>query len=219
MSLPIEVVALILENLGSVKNLAVVLLSCKRFYAAFHARPSLVADILGQHMPDSLLFYAITADAAACLRHPLSLPVIEAFFHDYFEDPRSFPLVAKPRTMSLTVAKRLEATHDAVGFLVTQYARGAWQANFPSNPAMGYDVDLSETEYFRLCRAFYRVETFYNVFRQDQHGMGSQVHRGHEDVLFFSQHSPWEREQMACVHRFLEASFSQGTIGIICPGD
>lgn len=68
---------------------------------------------------------------------------------------------------------------------------------------------LSSTERQRVHRAFYRVELFFHVFRYIQPGMD---HFPTEDsVLFARRHYPWENEQLACVHDFLEKKFSGGT--------
>jgi hypothetical protein len=67
-------------------------------------------------------------------------------------------------------------------------------------------VPLSPAEHFRFCRAFYRVELYYTLFRW-RGGLADDVNR-----WFFSRHPPWENEQLACVYKYLGIRLDQGSL-------
>lgn len=62
---------------------------------------------------------------------------------------------------------------------------------------------LSSLEYYRFCRAFYRVELFYKLFRDSEDNP-------REYFPSFARLPPWENEQICCVHDYLERRFAEG---------
>ena len=108
-------------------------------------------------------------------------------------------LAARVSVLSPPVLRSMGRTHDAIHALATGFATSAWQRiSSPSTTS----VVLSPTEYFRFCRAFYRVELFYTLFRDSNH-------EGHLNLLFFGRLHPRENEQLASVYEYLEKTFVQ----------
>ncbi|KAI1658971.1 hypothetical protein F4813DRAFT_355275 [Daldinia decipiens] len=70
---------------------------------------------------------------------------------------------------------------------------------------------LSSSEYLRFCRAFYRVELYFCLFRC-RNSLGSVPFHEHR---FFSNLPPWEKEQLASVQDFLELKLSQSSHDVL----
>jgi hypothetical protein len=109
-------------------------------------------------------------------------------------------LMARVSAFPLRILRRMARTHDVIHAFATGFATSAWQRISPSTTA---SVALSPTEYFRFCRAFYRVELFYILFRNG----------GFEGTLnpwFFWRHHLWENEQVTSASEYLDESFAKG---------
>lgn len=102
--------------------------------------------------------------------------------------------------MRLGELVRLGCVHDIIRTLTADPMCHAWSL-LPQS-----DLKLSPTEYFRVCRAFYRVELLFDLFRSDPETASAGI----EKRLFLSRHPPWENEQLGCVHDFLEKKLSDG---------
>jgi hypothetical protein len=61
------------------------------------------------------------------------------------------------------------------------------------------NLRLSPNEYFRVGRAFYRLEILCNLCSYDS----DAVEIGFENRLFLNRHPPWENEQICSIHGFL----------------
>ncbi len=109
-------------------------------------------------------------------------------------------LAARVSVLSPPVLRSMGRTHDAIHALATGFATSAWHRISPSATA---SVVLSPTEYFRFCRAFYRIELFYALFRDSEFELST-------NLLFFWRHHPWENEQLASGYEYLEERFAQG---------
>ena len=71
------------------------------------------------------------------------------------------------------------------------------------NGAVSTGLPLSSPELFRFCRAFYRVELYYTLFRDDR--FADDVNR-----WFFWRQPAWENEQLGCICSYLDAKLDQG---------
>jgi hypothetical protein len=94
-------------------------------------------------------------------------------------------------------------TYDAVHALASGFAAGALEN--VSRRSASLRSALSPTEWFRFCRAFYRVELFYAIFRD---GLIETIVMANN--WFFVRFPPWEIEQIGCVSEYLEARFAEG---------
>src|SRR5262245_50545613 len=111
--------------------------------------------------------------------------------------------------MSLGSILEMDRTHEVIHEMVMDFATEAW--DLLSQGKLGLAVALSFKEYTRFCRAFYRVELFYTLFRrQEESDLGMDILSEIQD--FLSRHPPWENEQLACVHDFLEKKLSRGEL-------
>ena len=97
-------------------------------------------------------------------------------------------------------------THEAIHALAIDFATSAMDLiplrdAASTGPSAG--IALSSLEYFRFCRAFYRVDLFYTLFRDRPFGYDMRAR-------FFSRQPAWENEQLGCVYEYLEARFARG---------
>ena len=197
--LPCEIVGMILRNLDHLRFLTPALLACRHFSTSFKESHGVEASILRHRITPALLPHAVALMEASRLYRPLD---DAGSLVGLLDELHRFParLAARVSTLPPPVLRGMGRVHDAIHALATGFATSAWQRISPSATA---SVVLSPTEYFRFCRAFYRVELFYTLFRDS----------GFEDslnFLFFWRYHPWENEQLASAYEYLEDRFAQG---------
>jgi len=195
--LPCEIVAMILGNLNHPRYLSPALLACRHFYTSFKESHGVQASILRRQITPALLPHAVAVMEASRLPRPLVDSSLLGLLDGLYRSPAH--LAARVRALPTPVLLNMSRTHDAIHALATHFATSAQEriSNGTTSTA------LSPTEYFRFCRAFYRVELFYTIFRDG----------GFDDWMkpwFFSRHPPWENEQLASVYEYLEERFAQG---------
>ncbi|KAF4844054.1 hypothetical protein CGCSCA4_v007597 [Colletotrichum siamense] len=102
----------------------------------------------------------------------------------------------------------MERRHDKFNFIATEFADYAWSHLRENDDSLPREMTLSSAERDRFLRAIYRLEIFYLIFSVRQTRWLSVSHE------FFLKHSPWENEQMFCIHHFLEMKFSSATYDV-----
>ncbi|CAI0653629.1 unnamed protein product [Colletotrichum noveboracense] len=124
------------------------------------------------------------------------------------------PTVFVDTLESITVYHLLnmERKNNATHAFVTEFAEFAWNRLRENDGSLPRTITLSSTERDRLCRAFYRLDIFYVLFGNEEI---QQYHRPKWNDWFFSKHSPWENEQIACVYHFLEIKFAQASYDVV----
>lgn len=219
--LPCEIINAVLRHMGSVQNLSSALLTCQHFYASFKENPHIALDMLQQQIPSTLLPYAIAVmdGSSSRFRPPTDRAVQvdpaapatqaaktarEQLLNELHTEPSK--LTSRLPTMPLAQLSHLSHTHDIIHGFVTAFANSAWAhlSREPGGSRLAGKVSLSPAEYFRFCRAFYRIELYFRLFRaQRPNGDGA---------LFLSKIPPWENEQLGCVQDFLELQLSKGLV-------
>ncbi|KAF4823314.1 hypothetical protein CGCSCA5_v001785 [Colletotrichum siamense] len=123
------------------------------------------------------------------------------------------PTVFVDTLESITVYHLLnmERQYNATHAFVTEFAEFAWNRLRENDESLPRTITLSSTERDRLCRAFYRLDIFYVLFGNEEI---QQCHRPKWNEWFFSKHSPWENEQIACVYHFLEIKFARASYDV-----
>ena len=195
--LPCEIVAMVLGNLDHLRYLSPALLACRHFYTSFKESHGVEASILCRQITPALLPHAVAVMEASRLPRPLVDSSALGLLDELYRSPPR--LAARMHALPPPVLRIMSCTHDAIHALATGFATRA-QELIPSGTS---GTVLSPTENFRFCRAFYRVELFYSVFRDG----------GFDDKMqpwFFSRHPPWENEQLASVYEYLEERFARG---------
>jgi hypothetical protein len=206
-SLPCEVIAGVLRNLDNVSYLLPSILTCRHFYSSFKENPGLELDILRRQVTPALLPYSIAVMEASQLPRPRTAASIQSLLDTLYNEPAL--LVSRARKMPLDTVLKMGRTHDIIESLAVGFASDAWTLLGQKEPGLSGSLVLSSTEFFRFCRAFYRVELYFSLFRGDQDQMNGDFEDG-QTQWFFSKHPPWVNEQLACVHDFLEKKVSEG---------
>lgn len=201
--LPCEMVAEILGKLDHLRFLLPALLACRHFYTSFKESHGVEASILRHQITPALLPYAVALAEASRLPRPLAASSVVALLDDLYNRPAR--LAAQLPTIPRALVQKLGRTHDAIHALATGFATSALDCISPPSVPAGTSTEaaLSPLEYFRFCRAFYRVELFYTFFR------GGSF-ESDMNPWFFSRHPPWENEQLGCIYEYLESRFAKG---------
>lgn len=201
--LPCEIVGAILGNLDHLQFLLLALLACRHFYNSFKESHGVEASILRQQITPALIPYSVTLMEASRLPPPLVASSVLGLLDELYRRPDR--LAARLKTFPITMIRNMCLTHDAIHALATDFAISAFNRIPSRNISTGTStsVALSPLEHFRFCRAFYRVELFYTLFRDG----GFQ---NDPKPWFFSSHPPWENEQLGCVYEYLEARLAEG---------
>jgi len=174
---------------------------CRRFSDKGH---SMGPPNLGHQItPNTLLPYAVAVMEASRLPRPLAGASVLALLEDLYCRPAH--LAARAPQLPTHLVRRMGHTHSAVQALATDFAARALKRIPPPRdrtiPARL--LPLSPSELFRFCRAFYRVELFYRLFRDG--AFADKV-----NPWFFWRQPAWENEQLGCVCRYLEAEVDRG---------
>lgn len=207
--LPCEVMTSVMRELGNIRFLLPCLLTCRYFYSCFKADLHLAADILEQQLTPALVPYAIAVLEASQL-NPRTGPLVLELLKTFIKEPSK--LRSQFRTLPVPLLVKMGKLHDPIQSLATQFADHAW-AHIINDQGSQTDrnICLSPTENYRFCRAFYKFELFCNLFRSTM-PTGFVSVSDEERRWFFAQYGPWENEQLASVHDFLELKFSEGKL-------
>ncbi|KAI0544287.1 hypothetical protein F4679DRAFT_589652 [Xylaria curta] len=197
--LPCEVIIAVFKQLNRIRFLLSCLLTCRHFYYSYKANPRLAIEIIKQQVGPALLTYSIAAQEAS--RSPS--PHVRLSATKLLETLRNKPdiLIDRLRDYPLVALVQLGHMHDLVEKYANEFAAEAWRYTNepllqPSDRFPFSDrLSLSPTEQFRFYRAFYRVELYFRLFRDDN--TRTLIDQ------FFSGHSPWENEQLACINKYL----------------
>ncbi|KAK3902172.1 hypothetical protein C8A05DRAFT_15727 [Staphylotrichum tortipilum] len=207
--LPCEMVAEILGKLDHLRFLLPALLACRHFYTSFKKSHGVKASILRRQITPALLPNAVALVEASRLPRPLAASSVVALLDDLHNRPAS--LAAWLPTIPTALVQKMGRTHDAIHALATGFATSALDCISPPSAPAGTATEaaaLSPLEYFRFCRAFYRVDLFYTLFR------GGSF-ESDMNPWFFSRHSLWENEQLGCVYEYLEARFAKASREVV----
>ncbi|KAI1423574.1 hypothetical protein F5Y12DRAFT_798269 [Xylaria sp. FL1777] len=208
--LPCEVVACIFQKFDHIHCLLPSILTCRHFYSSYKESPSLALDILHCQIGQALLPYSIALFEASRMTRTRSS--IQKLLDTLYNEPAVLP----QRLLDIPLSGLIEMgdTHDLVKNFVDAFASDAWSLVLSHIPDHGHgqadSLVLSPTGRFRFYLAFYRVELFMRLFRDDS----TQVLGTFEDEqvdMFLSRPPPWVNEQLGCVHDYIEKGFSRAS--------
>ncbi|KAK1958615.1 hypothetical protein LY78DRAFT_674291 [Colletotrichum sublineola] len=180
--------------------------------------PGIETEIVRRHVTPALIPYAFAAVEAHRLPRPREGADVQLLLNTLHDEPAQ--LTARFPSMPRALLQRMARTHDVIYGFAYKFATEAWHRFHGDEEGSTFtSVTLSPTEYFRFCRAFYRVELFYNLFSEkvlivDRQIQSSGVKEG-INPWFFSKHTPWENEQLGCVHDFLEAELAKASFEVV----
>lgn len=197
-SLPPELIEAVLLQLDDVHALVLVMHCCKTIHSAVKKPMSLARHVWRQSMSEEGARLAITCHLSTRFRSLLLYDVWEVIFvglqdndlfHEAFMEMGIGDLL-KMNWLNLIVKDFISDFADTAIPLL----------GGPAKP-------LSVAEFGRIHRAFYMAELFFTVFRCENYTIDVI---GEHERQFFSLHSPWVNEQVACVHDFLAEMLEPG---------
>jgi len=187
--LPIETQQAILSSLTSIASLKQCALSCPVLYTSYKAAESfIIAQILYNQIGFGVLPEAVLALSSSCLKSS----DLEHFAEANFRKRRPPSSVYSFKDAFLM--SELHMRVDLLRRIFFRKALTASQCASPSQPASPSEID-------RIERAFYRFEMYRHIFSRFQQNRHWRVEA--QQDMFFKYFSPWENEQLACVHEFL----------------
>ncbi|OAQ61137.1 zinc finger domain-containing protein [Pochonia chlamydosporia 170] len=200
--LSVELVRMILSDLPDVSSLQAAALSCPLFYKAFSgAENTITTQVLLRNIDKSLLPEVLLAFKSSGLhwrrmrdnRRQAVADFITQNLHQRTVLPPSWPL-------------RKAIHFERLNFCVKELTEMFIQATLTRNPINQSKAAATCQETHRIQRAFYRFEIYRNLFSERPKPYYDTP--GEESPLFFASFSPWENEQLGCVHDFLVQAVS-----------
>ena len=194
--LPSELVQHILDLLPDVKSLLSTILTCSSVYNAFTGdEVQITSQVVKNRMDVEVLPEAVAAVNSSHLA-PWTLEPMQKFVNDQLlsrQTPQS--------SWTLSDALFLESLHCHVEYFALDFASQALaKLSVPGDANAMLASPLTPDELHRTQRAFYRFEIYCNLFKaRKPQVFDIHEHRG----VFFSNFSPWENEQLGCIHDYL----------------
>jgi hypothetical protein len=188
--LSIELRQLIMSAITDVQSLKSAALSCPSLYYAF----SNAETIITTHMLFNQIGCDVPLEAVAALESSrLRLPTkqgIQDFVVKYL-----CQRCPSPRSFTLRDALSVGNLHLSLYDFATRFANACLTKEPLRSATLTTPIPDKRD---RINRALYRFEIFCNLFHKPD-----IVDLEDQRDLFFSNFSPWENEQLACVHDFL----------------
>ncbi|KAK1985820.1 hypothetical protein LZ30DRAFT_707208 [Colletotrichum cereale] len=216
--LPCELVACILRSLDDIQSLTPALLSCRHIYTSFKQSPGIEAEIIRRHVTPALTPYSVAVAEASRLPRPREGVAVQLLLNTLYNEPAQ--LAARLPSMPTALLQKMARTHSAIHSAASKFATEAWRRLHRDEEASTFtSVTLSPTEYFRFCRAFYRVDLFYSLFSEEMHIVNGVIQssalKEGMNPWFFLRHTPWENEQIGCAHDYLEAELAKASFEVV----
>lgn len=195
-SLSVELQQIILSNIPDVLSLRSAALSCRALYNALLSAETIITTrVLLNQVSFDVLPEAYITQEASCLE-PHTEKNVRDFIARHLHERRP-----PPEIWTLCDAVLAAKLHACVSELALQFIA----TTAKKSPVCG-TRPATRAETSRVERAMYRFEIFCNLFREF---WDSDFLEQLWD-FFFSNFSPWENEQLACVHDYLVQAVSPG---------
>lgn len=202
-----ELKCVIFTSLPDVTSARSLALTSSSFYHTFLDAQSIVlTQVLQNEISTDLLHGAFAAYKASKI--PVwSKQAIQVFLIEYFGSsvPHKF------QKWNLSEALHMSRVHGCVEFFAAEFASFALSKN---STTRGSNAAPSFTELIRIKRILYRFELYCNLFRKPSHDrmirdkrncliQPSPFGKQEQRHIFFDMFSPWENEQLGCIHDYL----------------
>ncbi len=211
--LPVEVLQAVMGSLDEAIDLPNLVLSCSKLYYAFKgAELIIVQQVIANELGPEVLPEAMARLECAPIQH-YRKSMVEKISLVHFKQRKQ-----PPPTVSLFQALRLSQFHFYVKNFTSSYVArtlALWCHPYTKTPPHG-QTPVTSTEISRIQRVFYRFEIFRLLFQGKQ-----SIGFAHDDDSwnFLSRNfSPWENNQLACVHDYLFSVVAPGKCFFYSPG-
>jgi len=194
--LPIELRQAILGFMPDLSSLINTTKSCSAFYQAFvEAHQRIVSQVFLREMDAELLPEAISVLESS---HKTWTRESLLEFITRTLDSREVSKGSWSMTEAISTVGFYHQVHDLAIDFATKSIRGRCDG-----------TPLSQAELNRFERAFYRYELYCNLFKDYNYPFLSLEE---QKYVFFSKFSPWENEQLDCVHGYLLRLIAPGKL-------
>ncbi|KAI1212719.1 uncharacterized protein F4807DRAFT_347655 [Annulohypoxylon truncatum] len=208
-TIPCEIMISVLRELGNVRFLLPSLLTCRHVYSCFKENPGVAAEILQRQIPPDIIPYSVAVLEASYLS-PRNETSVHELLETLYTQPSKF--TERLRTIPVPLLTRMGHIHGVIHDLTTDFASSAWTCLHKDQGSEAAEsLVLSPSEYLRFCRAFYRVELYFCLFRCRTSLTSIPFH----EHRFFSNQPPWEKEQLASALDFLELKLSRASRDVV----
>jgi hypothetical protein len=196
--LPVEARQAIMCAITTIESLRSMALACSSSFHAFKDAELLITT--------QVLLKEVGLDVL-----PEAIAALESSRTDSWSRQKAADFISRhlrnrkipPLSWTLSDALSMSKLYHHVRFFATDFAT----KTLASVPFEREAAPPSQAEIARIERAFYRYEIYCNVFRDYKHPLYS-LEEQKEKV--FSNFSPWENEQLACIHDYLFRLISPG---------
>ena len=200
-TLPVELVLAILGSSSGTRSLAATALSCATIYRIFlEGESQVVPLVLFREIDDGLIPEAIAVFEPSSSKMPWTRPAILNFITRTLNERKIIE-----RLWNIADAFSVVQLYYQIKDLAIDFATQAKLSRYKDGD--GPASTISKSELNRYQRAFYRFELYCNLYHDFKIPL---ISLEEQRVFFFSNFSPWENEQLACVHAYL--------IRLITPG-
>ncbi|KAF3481222.1 uncharacterized protein GIQ15_03981 [Arthroderma uncinatum] len=204
-TLPVEIQEAILSQLDSICTLKAAAASYKSLGDLVSYYPDrIVKPILRSTVPDDIFPQALVVFRSSRLR-TINVEIVENILGDYFKSLKS---ISRP-ALSLQKAAALEDFHQLVQAFSEVFVSNALSKHPISGAKEYHPRNASTSELYRIQRSLYRFELCCNLFKKKERQKDPSRHPPlaisprDQLRLFFHRLSPWENEQLGCIHDFL----------------
>lgn len=202
--LPLEIAQHILASSDDIFSLVSAALSCSLFYHAFTgAEENITRQVLHKHLNPALLNDAVLARDSS-RRTFWSDADVRRMLSQHFE-PHKAPCMKWKLSVVIPIAKQYNDIHYVASELASQAISEAERLEKEPDSVR---MPLSVNEVTRIERTLYRFELYCNLFRES--AQFTFIPGAEQRAVFFSKFSPWENEQLACVHDYLAEAVRKG---------
>lgn len=220
-TLPLDIIFLLLEHCCDLDSLLSLMASCRTFYFAFHNYPtSLTHTLISREIDIAVLPDAIQLlKAAEISRNGPSFSDLPIAVSKLFGEGREALVKDRWSLADGIAAIRLHSIIDGFASKFASYYLSWLQKNSKRDQ----ETPPSVLELARIKRALYKFEVFCRLFpavEQDdkseeaRYAIGSSRSENPDfdaaQMSFLSFLSPWEREQLACIHESLWRQVAPG---------
>ncbi|KAK2882611.1 hypothetical protein FQN49_000183 [Arthroderma sp. PD_2] len=204
-ALPVEIQEAIIFQLGSIHTLKAAAASCRslRNLVLYHQH-EIIKRILRSIIPDDVFPEALAVFKSRKLL-TTDVDIVQRQSDQYFQSLKGIQLP----DFSLSEAAALEDFHRLVLRFSASFASNALSKHPVTGAAEEKPLPLSRRESYRIQRALYRFELYWNLFKgMEQAWPPRRVNAPapsvkYQSECFFDRFAPWENEQLACIHDFL----------------
>ncbi|KAJ5929175.1 hypothetical protein N7454_007023 [Penicillium verhagenii] len=203
LNLPVELRSAILRQLPRVEDVWSAIQSNKSLYEALLEDTTIVSYVFHKQVDAKLLQYAATfleLDKTPQIKRShkdISTTLKKCFSLTQSQASEELALI------SLREALHLMNLHRTIQKFATKYSTQALALLQDDELLKGSVLSFTPSEIHRIERSFYTVELYCSLFGQSR----PRLSLADQIDLFFKRFTPWENEQLSCVHDFLKEEF------------